>query len=112
MDKDKIIKKLRAELKNKTEGMEVLQNLYNGCEQEIKELQEEKESLKIRVKDFSEYVHLDEKRHEDGETNKEVNEETDDEESENWKTIPKRPKEAKTGKNSKHCETVIESPKR
>ena len=42
-DKDKIIKKLKAELKSMKEGMEVLKTLYDGCEKQVKQLQEDKE---------------------------------------------------------------------
>ena len=48
-DKDKIIKELQRKLK-------VVETSYKELETTVKELQEEKETLKIDVKDLTEYI--------------------------------------------------------
>ena len=50
-EKDKFIKNLRSELKNKDIRLTHIERLYKGCEQEIHILQGEKEKLKIMIKD-------------------------------------------------------------
>ena len=61
--------------------------LYKGCERDIKNLQEDNERLKIRVKDLGEYVQI--KDIEEIETS---GNESDDADADNWKTVPSRHK--------------------
>ena len=92
-NKDKLIKKLRAELRSKVESLKYLKDLYKGCETEIKHLQEEKERWKIQVKDSNAYKKFDDVELED--SAEEETKETDDDGCENWKTVPDKQKSKK-----------------
>ena len=87
-DKDKLIRNLKSDLRQKGDGMKALEALYVGCEKEIKRLQEDNERLKIRVKDLGEYVQLSE-----NEDIEEIpNNDSEDDDTETWKTVPSRHK--------------------
>ena len=101
-NKDTLIKKLRGELRDKSEIIKTIQELYSGSEELVKVLQEEKERLKIRVKDLGEFIQL--KENEDVESS---GKESDDDDNESWKTVPSRNKLNKRGKHVKSKETCI-----
>ena len=104
-EKDTLIKKLRSDLKLQEKGMKSLQELYKGCEKEIKKLQEENERWKIQVKDANEYVQLTEA--EQTYKDKSKGNESDDEGSDNWKTIPKKQKSKRQFQSKKAAEAEI-----
>ena len=100
--KDKIIKKLKAELKVMKDGMIVLQTLYDGCEKEVKQLQEDQEKLKIEVKDHREVNKLEEANGEE-----ESSKESDDEGSDHWRTVSNKQKSKNRRKNIKDKDIEI-----
>ena len=110
-EKDKLIKSLRIELKNKDESLKYVEKLYKGCEEEIHVLQGEKEILKLRVKDLDDRIRLGIMDNpglpEETEQDKILEVETDDEENDNWKTIPTHKKNKKRQNHSKDKDTAI-----
>ena len=55
-DKDKLIKDLKSQVKQKDQGKLQVEQLYREAEEKIKLLQEDKNRLKINVKDLNEYI--------------------------------------------------------